>query len=102
MSKAKSRVFENKILSTIYRGIQDENSEEWRQRLNDRAHDLYSKTDMVRILKSHRLKWAGHIVRMLEGRTTFRIFKSQSFDRRRVSRKRWVGNINRDVQAGCE
>jgi len=48
--------------------------EEWRKLQNEELHDLYCSPVIIRVIKSRRLKWAGHIARMGERRGTYRVF----------------------------
>jgi hypothetical protein len=60
------RVFENGVLR-IFGPKRDEVTGEWRKLHNDELHDLYSSPNIVRVIKSRRIRWAGHVTRM-EGR----------------------------------
>ena len=66
------RVFENRILRRIFGPERDENRE-WRGLHNEKLHSLYRSPNIVRLIKSRRLRWAGHIARMEEGRSAFLI-----------------------------
>ena len=61
------RIFANRILRRIFVPKRDENGE-WRRLHNDELHSLYRSPNIVRVIKSRRLRWAGHIARMEEGR----------------------------------
>ena len=61
------RVFENRILSLIFRPKRDENGERGRLH-NEELHSLYRSPNIVRVIKSRRLRWAEHVARMEEGR----------------------------------
>ena len=63
------RVFENRILRRVFGPKRDEN-EEWR-RIYAELHSLYRSPNIVRVIKSRRLRWAGHIVRIKEARNAF-------------------------------
>ena len=65
-------LLENKILRRIFGLVRNENGE-WRRLHNDEFHSLYSSPKIVRVIKSRRLRWAGHVARIVEGRTTFKI-----------------------------
>ena len=56
------RVFENRILRRILGPKRDEN-EEWRRLHNEKLHSLYSSPNIVRAIKSKRLRWGGHVAR---------------------------------------
>ena len=60
----KLRVFENKVLRKIYGPKRDEMTGEWRRLHNEELHGLYDSPDVVRIMKSQRLRWAGHVAWM--------------------------------------
>ena len=66
------RVFENRILRRIFGPERDENGE-WRRLHNEELHSLYRSPNIVRVIKSRRLRWAGHVARMDEGRSAFEI-----------------------------
>ena len=67
------RVFENRILRRILGPKRDENGE-WRRLHNEELHSLYLSSNIVRMIKSRRLRWAGHVARMEEGRSALNIF----------------------------
>ncbi|KAJ4427473.1 hypothetical protein ANN_25121 [Periplaneta americana] len=58
------RVFENKVLRKIFGAKRDEVTGEWRKLHNTELHALYSSPDIIRNIKSRRLRWAGHVARM--------------------------------------
>ena len=64
----KLRVFENRVLRKIFGPRRDEVTGEWRRLRNEELNDLYSSPNIVRVIKSRRLRWAGHVARMGEGR----------------------------------
>jgi hypothetical protein len=59
------RVFENRVLRIFGPGREEDGS--WRKLHNDERHSLYSSPNIVRVIKSRRLKWVGHVARMGEG-----------------------------------
>jgi hypothetical protein len=61
------RVFENRVLRRIF-GPKREEEGSWRKLHNDELHSLYSSLNIVRVIKSRRMRWAGHVERMGEGR----------------------------------
>jgi hypothetical protein len=61
------RVFENRILRRIFGPKRDEVTGEWRKLHSEEHHSLYSSPDIIRQVKSRRMRWAGHVVRMGEG-----------------------------------
>ena len=66
------RVIENKILRRIFGPKSDENGE-WGRLQNEELHGLYRSPNIVRVIKSRRLRWAGHVARMEESRSAFKI-----------------------------
>ena len=64
------RVFENKILRKIFGAKRDEITGEWRKLHNAELHAFYSSHNIIRNLKSRRLRWAGHVARMEQFRNT--------------------------------
>ncbi|KAJ4430296.1 hypothetical protein ANN_22509, partial [Periplaneta americana] len=62
--KHRFRVFENKVLRKIFGAKRDEVTGEWRKLHNTELHALYSSPDIIRNIKSRRLRWAGHVARM--------------------------------------
>jgi hypothetical protein len=66
------RVFENRVLRKIF-GPKREEDGSWRKLHNDELHSLYSLPNIVRVIKSRRMKWAGHMAHMGEGRGIYRV-----------------------------
>jgi len=62
----KLRVFENMVLKRIFGHRKDEVMGEWRRWHNEELNDLYSSPNIVRVIKSRRMRWVGHVVRMGE------------------------------------
>ena len=76
------RVFENRILRRIFGPKRDENGE-GRRLHNEELHSLYRSPNIVRVIKSIRLRWAGHVVRMEESRSAFKILTGKPTGKRR-------------------
>ena len=91
------RVFENRILRQILGPKRDENGE-WRRLHNVELHCLYGSPNIVRLIKSRRLRWAGHVVRMEEGRSVGKPTGKRPLGR---PRRRWEDNIRMDLEEIC-
>ena len=59
-------MFENKVLRRIFRPRRDEVTGEWRRIYNEVLNDLYCSSNIVRVIKWRRMRWAGHVARMDE------------------------------------
>jgi hypothetical protein len=66
-------VFENRVLRRIYGPKRDEVTGEWRKLHNEELRDLYSSLSIIRMIKSRRMIWAGHVARMGEKRNAYRL-----------------------------
>jgi hypothetical protein len=67
------RVFENRVLMRIFGPRRDEVRRDGRKLHNEGLHNLYSSSNIIRMMKSRRMRWAGHIARMEEMRNAYRI-----------------------------
>jgi hypothetical protein len=67
------RVFENRVLRRIFGPKGDEVTGGWRKLHNEELHNLYSSPSIIRMIKSRRVRWAGHVARMGEKRNACRI-----------------------------
>ncbi|KAJ4444398.1 hypothetical protein ANN_06190 [Periplaneta americana] len=94
------RVFENKILRKIFGTKRDEVTGEWRKLHNTELHVLYSSPDIIRNIKSRRLRWAGHVARMGESRNAYRMLVGRPEGKRPLGRprRRWEDNIKMDLR----
>ena len=74
-------------------------SREWRKLHNEQLNDLYSSPNIVRVIKSRRMGWAGHIARMGERRGVYRILVRKPEGKRLLGRPRhrWEDNIKMDI-----
>ena len=92
-------MFENMVLRRIFVPSRDEVTGEWRRLHNEELNDLYCSPNIVRVIKSRRMRWAGHVTRMGE-RGVYRVLVGKPKGRRPLgrSRSRWVDNIRMDLQ----
>jgi len=65
-------VFENKVLRRIFGPKKNEVIGEWRKLHNEELNDLYSSPNIFRVIKSRRMRWAGHVARMGKRRGVYR------------------------------
>ncbi|KAJ4445576.1 hypothetical protein ANN_12257 [Periplaneta americana] len=94
------RVFENEVLRKIFGAKRDEVTGEWRKLHNAELHALYSSPDIIRNIKSRRLRWAGHVARMGESRNVYRVLVGRPEGKRPLGRprRRWEDNIKMDLR----
>jgi len=90
--ETKLRVFENMVLRRIFGPRGDEVTVEWRRLHNEELNDLYTSPNIVRVIKSRRMRWDGHVARMGEERGVYRVLKRKPEGRRPLgrTRPRWV------------
>ena len=95
-------MFENIVLRRIFGPRRDEVTGEWRRFHIEELIDLYSSPNIVRVIKSRRMRWAGHVARISEERGAYRVLVGKSEGKRplRRPRRRWV-DIRMDLQVGC-
>jgi hypothetical protein len=94
------RVFENRVVRGIFGPKRDGVTGEWRRLHNEELNDLYSPPNIIRVIKSRRMRWAGHVACMGEGRGAYRILLGRPEGRRPLGRprRRWEDNIKMDLQ----
>jgi hypothetical protein len=88
------RIFECRILKNIFGPVQNEDGS-WRIRMNYELNQLIGNADIVRFIKSRRIAWLGHVIRMDDKRTPKRIlqWKHTGTRTRKRPRKRWIAGI---------
>jgi hypothetical protein len=94
------RVFENRILRRIFVPKRDEVKGEWRKLHSEELHNLYSSPDIIRQVKSRRMRWAGHVARMREERKVYKVLVGKPEGRRPLGRprRRWEDRIRMDLR----
>ena len=94
------RVFENRALKRILGPNREEVTGEWRKLHNEVLNDLYSPPNIVRVIKSRRMRWARHVARMRERRGVYRGLVGKPEGKRPRGRpwRRWEDNIKMDLQ----
>ena len=96
--------YRKSLLRRIFGPRRHEVTGEWRRLRNEELNDLYSSPNIVRVIKSRRMRWAGHVERMSEERGVYRVLVGKPEGKRRMRRprRRWVDNIRMDLQeVGC-
>jgi hypothetical protein len=95
----KLRVFENRVLRRIF-GPKREEDGWWRKLRNDELHSLYSSPNIVRVIKSRRMRRVGHGARMGEGRGVYRVLVGRPERKSPLGRprNRWEDNIKTDLR----
>jgi hypothetical protein len=93
-------VFENRVLRKIFGPKRDEVTGKWRKLHNEELNDLYTLTNIVRVVKSRRMRWAGHVARMGEDRVVHRVLVGKPERKRPMGRPRrkWEDNNKMDLQ----
>jgi hypothetical protein len=81
------RVFENRELRRIFEPKREEDGS-WRKLHNDELHSLYSSPNIATVIKSRRMRWAGHVARMGEGRGAYRVLVGRPEWKRPLGRPR--------------
>jgi hypothetical protein len=94
------RVFENRAMRRVFGPKRDEVRGEWRKLHNEKFSDLYFLSNIVRVVKSRRMRWAGHVARMEEWRGVHRALVGKPEGKRILGRprRRWEDNIKMDLQ----
>ena len=93
------RVFENRVLRRIFGPKRDEVTREWRKLHNEELNDLYSSPN-IRVVKSGRMRWTGHVAPMGERRGVYRVLVGKREGKRLLGRprRRWEDNIKMDFK----
>jgi hypothetical protein len=94
------RVFENRVLRKILWPKRDEVTGEWRRLHNKELYALYSSPNIIWVIKSRRLRWAGHVARVGKRRGAYRALVGKPEGRRRLERRRrrWEDSIKMDLR----
>jgi hypothetical protein len=98
--KRRPSVFENRVLRRVFGPKRDEVTVEWRNLHNEELNDLYFLPNIVRVVKSRRMRWAVHVARMEENRVVHRVLVGKPEGKRLLGRPRriWEDNIKMDLQ----
>ena len=99
------RMFENRALKRIFGPKRDKVTGEWRILHNEELNDLYSSPNIVLVIRSRRMGWAGHVAHMVERGGVYKVSVGKPEGKRPFGRPRhrWEDNIKKDLQeVGCE
>ena len=103
--ECRPRVFENRMLRKIFVPRSDEVTGEWSRLHNEELNDLYCSPNIVRVIKSRRMRWVGYVASMGDRRGVLGVLVGKPEARRPLERPslRWEDNIKMDLQeVGCE
>ena len=93
-----------RVLRKIFGPKRDEMTKKWRKLHNEELNDLYSSPNIILVIKSKRMRWAGHVTRMGERRGVYRVLVGKPEGKRPFERlrRRWKNNIKMNLQeVGC-
>jgi hypothetical protein len=92
-------VFENRVLRRIFGPKTDGLTGGWRKLHNEELHNLYSSPSIIRIIKSRKMRWAGHVTRIGEKRNVYKLLVGKPEGKRPLGRPRrgWIDNIKMDL-----
>jgi hypothetical protein len=84
-------MFENRVLRRIFGSKREEVTGEWRKLHNEELNDLYCSPTIMRVIKPRRMRWAGYVARMVEGRALYRVLVGKPEGKRSLGRprRRW-------------
>jgi hypothetical protein len=85
----------HRVLRNIFGQKREEMTGDWRKLRNEELHNLYCSPNIIRMIKSRRMRWAGHVARMVEKRNAYRILVGKPEGKRLLGRprRRWLDNI---------
>jgi hypothetical protein len=93
-------VFENRVLRRLFGPKKNEVTGEWRKLHNEERHNLYSSPDIIRQIKSRRMRWVGHVERMGKERKVYKVLMGKPEGKRPIGRprRRWEDGIGMDLR----
>jgi hypothetical protein len=94
------RVFENRVLRRIFGPKRDQMTGEWRKLHSEELHNLYSSPDIIRQIKSRRMRWAGYVACMGKERKLYKVLVGKPEGKRPLERprRRWEDGIGMDLR----
>ena len=99
-------MFENRVLRRIFGSKRDGVTGQWRKLHNEELNEMYCSPNIVRVIKWRRMRWAGHVARMEEGRGVHKVLVGKPGGKSPLGRprRRWEDNIKMDLEevgSGC-
>jgi hypothetical protein len=92
-------MLENRVLRRIFESNRDEMTADWSKLHNEELHNLYSSSNLIKVVKSRRMRWARYVKRMGKTKNAYRIFgKSEGKRPLGKPRRRWVDDIKVDLR----
>jgi hypothetical protein len=93
-------VFENRVLRRIFGPKRDEVTGGWRKLHNEELHNFYSSPCIIRMIKSRRMRWKGHVARMGDKRNAYRILVGKPEGKMPLERPRcrWEDNMKMELR----
>jgi hypothetical protein len=93
-------MFENRVLRRIFGPKRDDVTGEWRKLHSEELHNLYSSPDIIRQVKSRRMRWAGHVARIGEETKVYKVLVGKPEGKRPLGRprRRWENGIRMDLR----
>jgi hypothetical protein len=94
------RVFENRVLRRIFGPRRDGVTGQWRKLHNEELNDLYCSLNIFRVIKWRRMRWAGHVARMVQKRGLYRVLVGKPEGKSLLlrPRRRWKDSIRIDLR----
>jgi hypothetical protein len=97
------KVIGKRVMRRIFGPRRDEVTGEWRKLHNKELNDLYCSPNIVRVIKSRRMKWVVHVARIGERRGEYRVLVGKPEGKRPLGRprRRWEDNLKLALEVGC-
>jgi len=94
------KIFKSRVLRRMFESKRDELAGEWRKLHKEENNDLYRSPNIIRVIKSRRMRWAGHVALMRERRGGYRFLVEKSKAKRPLGRSRITlgDNIKMDLR----